>query len=66
MQMTEREKRFLELAEEFQQDYCLLRDEVVNTQFLDLSDDLYEKVHVKLTKYADGGEEPGNEETVQD
>ena len=28
--------------------------------------DLYEKVHVKLTKYADGGEEPGNEETVQD
>ena len=36
MQMTEREKRFLELAEEFQQDYCLLRDEVVNTQFLDL------------------------------
>ena len=28
--------------------------------------DLYEKVHVKLTKYADGGEEPGYEETVQD
>ena len=28
--------------------------------------DLYEKVHVKLTNYADGGEEPGNEETVQD
>ena len=27
--------------------------------------DLYEKVHVKLTKYADGGEEPGNEENVQ-
>lgn len=28
--------------------------------------DLYEKVHVKLTNYADGGEEPGYEETVQD
>ena len=50
MQMTEREKRFLELAEEFQQDYCLLRDEVVNTQFLDLSDDLYEKVHALYEK----------------
>jgi hypothetical protein len=50
MQMTEREKRFLELAEKFQQDYCLLRDEVVNTQFLDLSDDLYEKVHALYEK----------------
>ncbi len=50
MQMTERERQFLELAEEFQQDYCLLRDEVVNTQFLDLSDDLYEKVHALYEK----------------
>lgn len=45
MQMTEREEQFLELAEKFQQDYCLLRDEVVNMQFADISSDLHEKVH---------------------
>jgi hypothetical protein len=45
MQMTEREKQFLELAEKFQQDYCLLRDQVVNTQFADISSDLHKKVH---------------------
>ncbi len=33
MPKIEREEQFLDLAEKFQQDYCLLRDDVVNTQF---------------------------------
>ena len=41
MQMIEQEKQFLELAEKFQQEYCLLRDEVVNTQFADIQSDLH-------------------------
>jgi hypothetical protein len=45
MPKIETEEQFLDLAEKFQKDYCLLRDDVVNTQFVDLSDDLYEKVH---------------------
>ena len=44
MPNIETQEQFLDLAEKFQQDYCLLRDHVVNTQFIDLSDDLYEKV----------------------
>ena len=43
MPKIETEEQFLDLAEKFQKDYCLLRDHVVNTQFVDLSDDLYEK-----------------------
>ncbi|MCZ3356650.1 hypothetical protein NYZ78_17190 [Acinetobacter baumannii] len=39
------EEQFLDLAEKFKQDYCLLHDDVVNTQFVDLSDDLREKAH---------------------
>jgi hypothetical protein len=44
MPKIETEEQFLDLAEKFQKDYCLLRNHVVNTQFVDLSDDLYEKV----------------------
>ncbi len=43
MPKIETQEQFLDLAEKYQQDYCLLRDDVVNTQFVDLSDDLYEK-----------------------
>lgn len=42
----ETEEQFLDLAEKFQKNYCLLRDDIVNTQFADLSGDLREKVHV--------------------
>lgn len=45
MPKIETEEQFLELAEKFKQDYCLLHDDVVNTQFVDLSDDLREKAH---------------------
>ena len=45
MPKIETEEQFLDLAEKFQQDYCLLHDDVVNTQFVDLSDDLYEEVY---------------------
>lgn len=42
----ETEEQFLDLAEKFQKNYYLLRDDIVNTQFADLSGDLREKVHV--------------------
>ncbi len=45
MPKIETEEQFLDLAEKFQKDYCLLRNHVVNTQFVDLSDDLREKAH---------------------
>ena len=45
MPNIETQEQFLDLAEKFQQDYCLLRDHVVNTQFIDLSDDLYKEVY---------------------
>ncbi len=45
MPKIETEEQFLDLAEKFKQDYCLLHDDVVNTQFVDLSDDLREKAH---------------------
>ena len=45
MPKIETEEQFLDLAEKFQKDYCLLRNHVVNTQFVDLSDDLREKPH---------------------
>ena len=45
MPKIETEEQFLDLAEKFQKDYCLLRDLVVNTQFIDLSDDLYKEVY---------------------
>jgi hypothetical protein len=51
MPKIETEEQFLDLAEKFQKDYCLLRDDVVNTQFVDLSDDLYEKVHALYKKH---------------
>ncbi|NWK49477.1 hypothetical protein HYG90_10040 [Acinetobacter sp. SwsAc7] len=45
MPKIDAEEHFLDLAEKFQKDYCLLRDLVVNTQFIDLSDDLYKEVY---------------------
>lgn len=45
MPKIETEEQFLDLAEKFQKDYCLLRNHVVNTQFVDLSDDLYKEVY---------------------
>ena len=45
MPNIETQEHFLDLAEKFQKDYCLLRDLVVNTQFIDLSDDLYKEVY---------------------
>lgn len=46
MPKIETEDQFLDLAEKFQKNYFLLRDDIVNTQFADLSGDLREKVHV--------------------
>ncbi len=46
MSKIETEEQFLDLAEKFQKNYCLLRDDIVNTQFADLSGDLREKVYV--------------------
>lgn len=45
MPKIETEEQFLDLAEKFQKDYCLLRNHVVNTQFVDLSEDLYKEVY---------------------
>lgn len=45
MPNIETQEQFLDLAEKYQQDYCLLRDDIVNTQFVDLSDDLYKDVY---------------------
>ena len=45
MPKIDAEEHFLDLAEKFQKDYCLLHDDVVNTQFIDLSDDLYKEVY---------------------
>lgn len=50
MPKIETEEQFLDLAEKFQKDYCLLRNHVVNTQFVDLSDDLREKAHALYEK----------------
>ncbi len=50
MPKIETEEQFLDLAEKFKQDYCLLHDDVVNTQFVDLSDDLREKAHALYKK----------------
>ena len=66
MQMIEQEKQFLELAEKFQQEYCLLRDEVVNTQFADIQSDLHKKVHAlyeiaqQIYGYISGTRQIGN------
>ena len=51
MPKIETEEQFLDLAEKFQKDYCLLRNHVVNTQFVDLSDDLREKPMLYIRKH---------------
>ncbi len=52
MPNIETQEQFLDLAEKYQQDYCLLRDDIVNTQFVDLSDDLHKNAPYAVYKLA--------------
>jgi hypothetical protein len=51
MPKIERRRAFLDLAKIPKRLLSVLRDDVVNTQFVDLSDDLYEKVHALYEKH---------------
>ena len=45
MPNLETKEQFLDLAEKFQKNYCLLREDIVTTPFADLSGDFREKVY---------------------
>lgn len=45
MSLIKTEEQFLDLAEKFKKDYCLLRNDIINSHFLKLSNSLYEKVY---------------------